>query len=467
MRRRHRVDSQKIKRRRAIDQHVGEVCLVRYARLKRRQRVAQTIGAIARLTDFKLEAGEIECRWRKMKSRHRGRDDRVAQCRLAGQHVVSRVAAAAPINAKTGRGIALRVEIDDQHLFADGGERGAEVDRCRRLADPALLVRDCEHRARRAGDPRLNRKRRRCVEDGCFAHRWPASLLPRGVWHETPHDNDLAPGVGPALDQAELNSPTFSGFGQFRPHILTLGKQAECALPQQRIGHRKELRQWSQGPCGHDIECLHRFFRKLLDAHLRAPLRGAPVACAASRRKAAFFPLLSTRCISAPGLSAIAQAMTMPGNPPPEPRSAHMRASGASGRSWSESATWRVQTVASVERAIKFIRCCQASSVAIKRSRRSVVSRETGVSCQRPVAIDRKLLGRQLDCGDTGLVPVSARGSHAAPRVGFRPFRRRCATSSVNAAGVMPSRRPAWPMVRGRWACSLCRTSFDSPGNAA
>ena len=43
---------------------------------------------------------------------------------------------------------------------------------------------------------------------------------------------------------------------------------------------------------------------------------GAPVARTASRRKAAFLALLSTRCTRAPGMSASAQAITTPGNPP-------------------------------------------------------------------------------------------------------------------------------------------------------
>ena len=34
------------------------------------------------------------------------------------------------------------------------------------------------------------------------------------------------------------------------------------------------------------------------------------------------------------------------------------------------------------------------------------------------------------------------------------------------AAGVTPSIRPAWPMVRGRCVSSLWRTSFDRPGSA-
>ena len=54
--------------------------------------------------------------------------------------------------------------------------------------------------------------------------------------------------------------------------------------------------------------------------------------------------------LSRPGRSASAQAITRPGKPAPEPRSTQHFASGASGRSCSESAMCRVQTDGMVER---------------------------------------------------------------------------------------------------------------------
>ena len=44
------------------------------------------------------------------------------------------------VDAETDRQRALRVEVDQQHLAAVLGQRGAEVDRGRGLADAALLV---------------------------------------------------------------------------------------------------------------------------------------------------------------------------------------------------------------------------------------------------------------------------------------------------------------------------------------
>ena len=125
-------------------------------RIQRRQRIAQAEGAVARLTDLQFEPGEIERRRREMQPRHRGRTMRIAQRRFANQDIVGRVLPTAAVDAEAGRGIALRVEIDDQHLLADGGERGAEIDRRRRLADAALLVGDRKH-PRRLGELHLRR----------------------------------------------------------------------------------------------------------------------------------------------------------------------------------------------------------------------------------------------------------------------------------------------------------------------
>ena len=70
---------------------------------------------------------------------------------LADQHLVARGRSSAPVDAEPGRGVALRIEIEDQHPLADRGQRGAEVDGGGCLADAALLVRQGENaRPRRA-----------------------------------------------------------------------------------------------------------------------------------------------------------------------------------------------------------------------------------------------------------------------------------------------------------------------------
>ena len=185
-----------------------------------------------------------------------------------------------------------------------------------------------------------------------------------------------------------------------------------------------------------------------------------PVTCTASRRKVAFLPMLSTRWTSALLVSARAQAMTMPGNPAPDPRSAQTLACGARSRSCSESAICRVQTTGIVERAIRLVCSCQASSSATKRSRRADVSRETGVRASSAFAVGGKVERFARSRRRAGL-------AHAAPRLRLRRSRWTCAASSVSAAGVMPSMRVACPMVRGLWALSLWRTSLESPGSVS
>ena len=59
------------------------------------------------------------------------------------------MAAQAALNAETGRCIALRVEIKNEHLLADGCKRGAEIDRGRGFSHPALLIGDGDHPRRR------------------------------------------------------------------------------------------------------------------------------------------------------------------------------------------------------------------------------------------------------------------------------------------------------------------------------
>src|SRR5208282_1415245 len=97
---------------------------------------------------FKFEPGEIERRRREMKTWHGSRDDRIVQRRLSDQNIVGGVTPAAAIDAETGRGVTLRVEIDDENFLADGGQRRPEIDRSRCLADASLLVGDSQDAGR-------------------------------------------------------------------------------------------------------------------------------------------------------------------------------------------------------------------------------------------------------------------------------------------------------------------------------
>src|SRR5438552_1332091 len=120
----------------------------------------------------------------------------------------------------------------------------------------------------------------------------------------------------------------------------------------------------------------------------KCTIPGDEVTRNASRRKAAFLALRSTRCTLAPGVSASAQARTTPGNPPPLPRSIHALADGASVRSCNESEMWRVQRLGSVDGATRLVFACHSVSSSTKRSSRVSVSRETGVRARAAALSD-------------------------------------------------------------------------------
>ena len=151
----------------------------------------------------------------------------------------------------------------------------------------------------------------------------------------------------------------------------------------------------------------------------------------------------------APGVPASAQAIGMPGKPAPDPKSTQTRASGARARSWSESAICRVQIRGSVDLATRLIFSCPSNSRSTNVSRRSCVSRETGVSASaRFLSASRS----KPPC-PSFIKRVSrrfCRVSHARPKASAPPAscRRSCS---------------ACPIVRGRFFCSFCLASFDKP----
>ncbi len=157
---RHRVDGEQVERRRTIDQHIGVGDLAGRDLVELAERGAQPVRAIARMADLELEARQIHGGRRDVQMRDRGGEYSLAQRPLAGDEIVGRDLPAFLVDAEPGRGVALRIEVDDEHALADGGERGAEIDRGRGLADAALLVGDRQHPRRRRGVRfRLARKR--------------------------------------------------------------------------------------------------------------------------------------------------------------------------------------------------------------------------------------------------------------------------------------------------------------------
>ena len=59
---------------------------------------------------------------------------------MSGQDIVGGNLAAFAGNSKARGGVALRIEIDDEHTLADRGERGSEIDGGGGFANPAFLI---------------------------------------------------------------------------------------------------------------------------------------------------------------------------------------------------------------------------------------------------------------------------------------------------------------------------------------
>ena len=272
------------------------------------------------------------------RSRHRGGEDGVAQRGFADQHVIGGVAPALAVDAEPGRGIALRIEIDDQHPLADGGERGAEIDRRRGLADAALLVGDRQH-PRQAGlvGP-LDRERHDLARIG-IGH----GVAFHAVWgwfgrRRSSRTTRMRPSGLVLLGTSEAyDIPIFRGFGQFGLYILALRKQglctpSGCRLSQKRRDPAAQDRERRQRPCGDDVGA-GRVGQEVLDpgADGRPPERRS-----GARPRAGTPP--SCRCFRPDARPCRAGRRARrrspdPGNPAPEPRSIQMRASGASGSS--------------------------------------------------------------------------------------------------------------------------------------
>src|SRR3546814_11254631 len=66
--------------------------------------------------------------------RHRGRNRAFGERRIAAKQFIARTFALRLLDPEPGRGIALRVEVDDQGPPARRRERGRQIDRGRRLA---------------------------------------------------------------------------------------------------------------------------------------------------------------------------------------------------------------------------------------------------------------------------------------------------------------------------------------------
>ena len=105
-----------------------------------RQRIAQPVRPARHTGKLKLGTEQIHRGRNNIETRHFRRDNGIFDQRRADQYIIGGNLALVAANAEAGAGIALRIEIDNQHALANGGKRGAEIDGGGRFSDAAFLV---------------------------------------------------------------------------------------------------------------------------------------------------------------------------------------------------------------------------------------------------------------------------------------------------------------------------------------
>ena len=135
-------------RRRAVDE--DEVVVVAHLV----ERLAQAQLPAERRHQLDLGAGQVEAGRGAEQVAHRGGLHAVLDREVVEDHVVHRAVQVPDVDAEAGAGVALRVEVDDEHPVAEVGQAGPEVHGRGGLADAALLVGDGQDPGERPGERR-------------------------------------------------------------------------------------------------------------------------------------------------------------------------------------------------------------------------------------------------------------------------------------------------------------------------
>src|SRR4029453_2546980 len=107
-------------------------------------------GPVAGLHHLRFQADQVAVARYDGEVRHQRFQAGLGDADLAGQHIKTGDRPRVLGDTNAGRGVALRVDVEDQHLLADGGQRGTEIDGSGGLADATLLIGDGKD-AERAG----------------------------------------------------------------------------------------------------------------------------------------------------------------------------------------------------------------------------------------------------------------------------------------------------------------------------
>ena len=171
-----------------------------------------------------------------------------------------------------GRGVSLRIEIQDQNLLPDGRKRSSEVDRRRRLADAALLVGQSQYTGAPGGSP--GSKLSISIGSGfrrARAREFSVLILDDPTFSgriQIGDAQDPTARIGLTRQGVVIESPVFQRFRQFSLTLITLGKEPCDTSFQQRRCPCEQFRQRRQRSRCHDIDPSDESGNDILDARM-------------------------------------------------------------------------------------------------------------------------------------------------------------------------------------------------------
>ena len=202
VRRRERVERQEAQARRAVDDDevVGAA--------RARERLLQHALALVEVDHLDLRADQVDVARHHVQKRHLGLERGLLDGHLPGEHLVDAAGDGPLVDAERRRAVRLRVGVDQQRGVLVGRERRGEVDRRRRLADAALLVRDRDdlahvpHRACVRRSPGAWRTPRRA----CRRPRYGTARRAPGGFTAAPATDSNPAGPPPAVPDSAFHA---------------------------------------------------------------------------------------------------------------------------------------------------------------------------------------------------------------------------------------------------------------------
>ena len=239
-----------------------------YSSMRRRQHPQQGLLAAHLVHQLHLGRGQVDVGGQQVHAGHAGgHDDVVEGDVLLHQQVVDGQLHLVGVEPEADRERALRVEVDEQHLAAVLGQRRAEVDRGRGLADPALLVAHRDHPGAPVGGERPGLRDHRHRPAG-GSDRAGGGRHDRGSGSGSRRSKGRGSVTGLGHGEARDGSPVTRGPGEVRGKVWPWRRSVRVGPGGGRGGggrrgrdHRRHLRRCrsSSEPCSEPVPAIaHR-----------------------------------------------------------------------------------------------------------------------------------------------------------------------------------------------------------------